>query len=643
MENFINVFVFIARFIVIALSSKQIGQFFRRFKLPLITGFLFTGIVAGPFGLKLITHEAVENLRVIDEISLAFIAFAAGSELYVQELRGRLKSIAWITLGLVILTFSLSAAAIFFFLSRYIPFMQNMSPAASFAVALLIGAILVARSPSSAIAILNELRAKGPFTKTVLGVTVIMDVVVIFLFAFTTSMADVLIANLGFDLKFALLLLGEFALSLGVGYLLGKLLHFVLSWSLNRRWKVLTILAIGLGVFVFSEQLRHLTHEFLSFEIFLEPILLCMIASFVVTNTSRYRTEFSKIIHETGPLIYIIFFTLTGASLELDVLMQTWPIALALFFVRLAGIFVGSFAGGVLAREPMARNKMWWMGFVTQAGVAIGLSKEVAVEFPPWGSALATMIISLVVLNEIVGPIFFKYAINLIGEAHDRADPHEFRGTRNAVIFGLRPQAVSLARQLMAHDWQVKMVCREPSELEGVDKPELTIELMPEVTVACLDAIQMSEADAIVTMLSDEENYAICELVYETYGTDTIVTRLKDRANFDRFHELGVLVVEPRTAVVSLLDHFVRAPAGTSLLLGMQEEQDIVDIELRNSDLDGISLRDLRLPLDVLILSVQRNGERIISHGYTKLTVGDKVTMVGNVETLEEVMLHFDA
>ncbi len=91
------------------------------------------------------------------------------------------------------------------------------------------------------------------------------------------------------------------------------------------------------------------------------------------------------------------------------------------------------------------------------------------------------------------------------------------------------------------------------------------------------------------------------------------------------------------------MDHFVRAPAGTSLLLGMQDEQDIVDVEMRNPDLDGISLRDLRLPLDVLVLSVQRNGERIISHGYTKLTVGDKVTMVGNVEKLEEVMLHFDA
>lgn len=643
MDNLIEIFIFVASFVVIALSSKQIGQFFARFKLPLITGFLFTGIITGPFGLNLITHEAIENLRVVDEISLAFIAFAAGSELYIKELRGRLKSIAWITVGLVTVTFTLSVAVIFFVLSDHIPFMQSMNPASTLAVAVLIGAILVARSPSSAIAIINELRAKGPFTKTVLGVTVIMDVVVIFLFAFTTSLAEVLIANLGFDIKFVLLLAAEFVISIVIGYLIGKLLHAVLSLRTGRQIKTLIILAIGLGVFVFSEQLKEFTHANLPFEIFLEPLLLCMIASFVVTNSSCYRAEFAKIIHETGPVIYVIFFTLTGASLELDVLMQTWPIALALFFVRLVGIFTGSFTAGLLAREPMERNKIWWMGFVTQAGVAIGLSKEVAVEFSPWGSALATMIISLVVLNEIVGPIFFKWSVNHIGEAHTRAETHEFSGTRDAVIFGLRPSSVSLARQLLAHDWHVKMVYRNtPNELKDIDAPELGIENMPDLTVEKLEAINLPEADAVITMLSDEENYAICEMVYEHYGTDTIVARLRDRANFSRFHELGVLVVEPQTAVVSLLDHFVRAPVGTSLLLGMHDAQDIVDVELRNPDLDGLNLRDLRLPLDVLVLSVQRNGERIISHGYTKLTVGDKVTMVGNVDKLEEVMLHFD-
>ncbi|NKQ36408.1 MAG: hypothetical protein HF973_12425 [Chloroflexi bacterium] len=76
--------IFVIAFIVIALASWRIGEFLTRFKLPLISGYLFAGIVVGPFGLNLITEEALGSLRVIDELSLAVIAFAAGSELYYE-------------------------------------------------------------------------------------------------------------------------------------------------------------------------------------------------------------------------------------------------------------------------------------------------------------------------------------------------------------------------------------------------------------------------------------------------------------------------------------------------------------------------------------------------------------------------------
>ncbi len=644
MVSFTHLIVIVVGFIILAIASNQIGQLFTRFKLPLISGFLAAGILFGPYGLDFIHARDIGDLHFIDEISLAFIAFAAGSELYLQELKGRFKGIAGITSGLVLFTITLSTTAIFFVLSEFIPFMQPMPPAARLAVAILIGVILVARSPSSAIAIINEMRAKGPFTKTVMGVTVIMDVVVIFLFAFATSLAEVLLSNLGFDIGFVFLLLAELVLSLIIGYLLGKMIEFVLALHINRQYKAFIILAIGYGIFIFSDQLKHFTHDNLPFEIFLEPILLCMIGSFVVTNTSSNRSEFIKIIHDTGPYIYVVFFTLTGAALELDVLAQTWPIAVALFFIRLLGIFIGSFTGGTLAGEPPARNRMWWMAFVTQAGVAIGLAKEVATEFSPWGSAFATMIISLVVLNEIVGPIFFKWSINRMGEAHTRADPQEFDGVRDAIIFGFEDQAVALAKQLRAHDWHVKIACKQLNGQQPVlpDSPDIRICPVPEYTFETLQQLDASRAEAIVCLLSDEDNYLICELAYEHFGTRDLIVRLNNRANFSKFHELGVLIVDPATVMVGLLDHFVRSPSAASLLLGMDEGQDVVDVEVRNKDLDGLALRELRLPLDTLIMSVQRDGHAIISHGYTKLHLGDRITVVGSVDSLEEIFLRFD-
>ena len=117
--------------------------------------------------------------------------------------------------------------------------------------------------------------------------------------------------------------------------------------------------------------------------------------------------------------------------------------------------------------------------------------------------------------------------------------------------------------------------------------------------------------------------------------------RLNDLANHDRFRELDASIVRPSTAIISLLDHFVRAPSSVSLLLGMEEHHDITDLEIRNPNLDGMAVRDLRLPEDTLILSVRRRGRRMITHGYTHLELGDWVTVIGSLESLEELNLRF--
>jgi Trk K+ transport system NAD-binding subunit len=157
-----------------------------------------------------------------------------------------------------------------------------------------------------------------------------------------------------------------------------------------------------------------------------------------------------------------------------------------------------------------------------------------------------------------------------------------------------------------------------------------------------IEEVDASKAETIVTMLSDKENYQICEKAFENLGTKDIVVRLHDRKYFDRFLELGALIVEPSTAMVSLLDHFVRSPQATSLLLGLEENQDTVMLEVQNPNLHRMALRNLHLPHDVIVLSVTRGGQMIISHGYTRLRKNDIVTLVGSKESLENVRLRFE-
>ena len=640
MEPFVNLLAIGLSFMIIALASRQMGDFISKTSLPLISGFLFTGILAGPYVLGLISSEAVAGLRFVDEIALAFIAFAAGSQLYLQDLKDRLKSIQWITIGLVVSTFVLCSSTMFL-LSDFIPFMRDMTAAGRVAVSLLAGAILVARSPSSVMAVINELRAKGPFTQTVIGVTMITDVVVITLFAANISIADGLMTGLGFNARFSLVLLTELALSVFFGYLLGKVMIRLLALSVGSSIKAGLIVSVGYGVYLLSAALRNASHAYLPVEILVEPLLICMIGGFMVTNYCNCRLEFSKILTDTGPIIYVAFFTLTGAALTLDVLAHTWQFALLLLLVRIATIFAGAFTGGLIAGDPMQYNRIGWMAYITQAGVSLGLAKAIMVEFPDWGLPLATVLIAVIVLNQLIGPPLLKIAINMAGEAHTRAEGVDVTGSRRAVIFGLESQSLALAHSLKTNDWQVEIIAPGVHR-DDIPHSGVRIHAVDEINLEIMNHLQVGDAETIVAMLSDDENYRICELAYENYGTANLIVRLNQRTNIQRFRELSALIVDPGTALVNLMDQFVRSPSAASLLLGMEKNQKIMEIELRNPNLHGIALRDLRLPLDTLILTIHRQGQMLISHGYTRLEVGDLVTLVGPPERLEEVTLRFD-
>jgi Trk K+ transport system NAD-binding subunit/Kef-type K+ transport system membrane component KefB len=611
------------------------GDIFARFKLPLISGFLVVGILVGPFVLNFVPAESVPRFLFLDEMALAFIAFAAGAELERKIIQGYFRSIIFLIGGQVGAVLTLGIAA-FILISNSVPFMAGLPREEILAIGLLGATIMIARSPSSALAIIKELRARGPFTHKVLGATVLMDAVVIVIFAASVSVAAVLIEGGTLDIGLLIFVVFEILLDIALGILVGLLLRAIMFVPYNLI-RMPLILLLGLGVFSISTVL-HEFHPFgLPVGIFSEPLLICLTAGFFVTNTSRDPSDFQHTLEKMSPAIFLLFFTLVGIALELNILLQVWQIVVFLFFVRLAGIFVGTFTGVKAARDRFPGNSLLGFGFVTQAGVSIGLAREIAVEFGAWGGQLATLAIGVIVLNQLVGPPLLKWAINRVGEAHTRADSPEFDGVRDVIIFGVEGQSLALGRQLRRHGWNVILVAPDQEVIPNRTNGSPRIEVMPEISLAALQSLDTGRAESIVLMLADDENYAICELVYEHFGVDNVIVRLQDRANFEKFHELGALVVEPGTAMVSLLDQFVRSPFAASLLLGLDPTEEFMEIEVNNPDLKGVSIRDIHLPHDVLILAISRNGHMLLSHGYTRLEIGDHVTVVGSPDSLAEV------
>jgi Kef-type K+ transport system membrane component KefB len=400
---------------LLLLSGHVAGHILSALRLPRITGYLCVGLLAGPYLLEFMTPDTVAQLGFLNELAVTFIALAAGGELRVGELRGRIRAIALIIASLTVIVFATVTA--FLLLGRsLLPFTQAMSSLQLLSVAMLFGVLAVARSPSSAIAIINECKARGPFTETALGVTVAMDVLIIVLFATAISFCEAVMSPAAtLDATFTVTLSAEILTGIGLGLVVG----WALAFYIDRVHANLPILLLGTALLV--TQLSHGLADYLrqthDLTLRLEPLLICVTAGFAVQNYSRQGRRFVEAVNAVSLPVYVIFFTLAGAGLDLHALQRTWTIALLLVVVRAAAVFVGAYTGGRLSRDPPEVNRVAGMAYLTQAGVSLGLAMEVARRFPDWGHAFVTVVVAVIAVNQMMGPIAMKRVLIRVGEA----------------------------------------------------------------------------------------------------------------------------------------------------------------------------------------------------------------------------------
>lgn len=628
----------VSGFALVCLASYLVGKGFKRARLPAITGYLVTGALAGPFVLGLLDEGVATELRFVDEISLGFIALVAGSELLVRQLRPRLRAIGVTVVAILVCGYLVLALAIYL-LAPVIPFTAEFSTGPRLALALLGAAVLLALSPPSTIAVIKEVQARGRFTRTILGVTVLMDVAIIVLFAAVTSVATPLLSDTSLDLSFVGLLTIDLLSAGLLGIALGLVIKHLLTISrLNTTLKTLVILVLGFGVYELADAVRAWSSVSLGFEVYIEPLLISLIAGIYVANMTAQRKQFDSLLHDVSPVVYVAFFTITGVSLKLDLLQSVLLVALVLFVIRATGIALATYLSSRALGEPLAYRKYSWMAFVTQAGIALGLAREVAVQFPTLGDAFATLVVSVIVINEVVGPLFLKFALRGVGEANE-PDRQSLQGGR-VLVFGVESHSVELARALDAEGLDVTLVGVDAEHPSAAGHDFCTEVYLDSVEPESLEQLFESPVGGVVSMLDDDDrNEGVLRFAVERHGVGRLVVRPASVVDSSRFADLGALIVHPSTAIVTLLAQGLLAPGAASLLLNQQSGKEVLQIEITNRELDGLRVRDLRLPPDVLLVEIQRDRAVLLVTGQTRLRSGDAITLIANIESEPEIRM----
>ncbi len=255
------------------------------------------------------------------------------------------------------------------------------------------------RSPSATLGILSQTRANGPLATFTLAFVMTSDVVVVVLVALVLgSVRPIIDPSATFSLdSFASLgheLFGSVALGTTLGLVIAAYLRLV-----NRQMLVV-LLVLGFGVSTVLDYLQF------------DSLLTFMVAGFIVRNLSNQGHKFAAYIEKIGTVVYVVFFATAGADLNVPLLRELWPVALVLSGSRALITWLGGVVSGRLANDPPVLRRWAWSGLVSQAGLALGLSVIIAREFPSIGTAFRALAIATVAINEMVGPVLFKFALD---------------------------------------------------------------------------------------------------------------------------------------------------------------------------------------------------------------------------------------
>jgi len=393
----------------VLLASFTLAELGSALSLPRVTGYILAGVALGPSALNILSTGVVGEMRMFNALALGLIATGAGLELDVREIAKVLRTLLGTIVVKVLLGVPLMLG-VFVGIGVAFPGLGLGTRNEIYAIGLVLAVLSIGTSPSISIAVKTETRAKGRLMDLVLGAAVLKDLVVVIALAVAVAIANRLVSADAGQQGSVLLLVGkELGGSLLAGAVLGTLLILYI-----RFVKAEMLLFVAAMILVVSELGRSLH---------LELLLVFITAGFVVRNFSDREHELMPAVQMVALPVFIVFFTIAGASVNLSSTVGILPVAVALAVARTLTYYVASRVGGRFGAERRFIRRGAWLAYLPQAGVSLGLLGLAAQQLPQLAERLRTVGTAVVAIFLLVGPVTLKRALRRAGEIGDTVVP----------------------------------------------------------------------------------------------------------------------------------------------------------------------------------------------------------------------------
>lgn len=402
---------------IVIVAGVAGGWLARRLRLPGITGQILIGVLIGNQGF--FAPDAIHGLEPLTHFALSLMAVTVGAHLSLKRLRNSLRRL------LLLLVFEATLTPLLLFGAL------SLLPGVGWSQALLLSAIAVSTAPATIVSIVTEMRARGVFVKTLVAAVALNNVACIVLFEVArvlVGMEHLPLAEGG--LAAALMApLRQVGLALLFGGVAGGMMQVLQRFAVRPE----TISTAGV--------LAILLTSGLSDHFGVSALLSCLFLGVVETNLTPAREKLvDTLFSDFHPAIMAVFFTLAGMELDLQLVRTAGLVGVVFFFARAGAKLLSVRLAMNLARATDKVRRFLGMALLPQAGLAIGLVLIVQDDPALDGhgdlkQSLLAVVLTVVTLNELIGPLCTKWALERSGEVgRDRRRLLDFIREENILV-----------------------------------------------------------------------------------------------------------------------------------------------------------------------------------------------------------------
>src|SRR5690606_20978625 len=111
-------------------------------------------------------------------------------------------------------------------------------------------------------------------------------------------------------------------------------------------------------------------------------------------------SDFGDVLHH--PLervslpVFVVFFTIAGAGLDLILVYSLLPLILTVFVARAVSYYLAAKFGSRIGGEPPEVQRHAWLGYLSQAGVTVGFVGLTARALPELAGRIESLGLSAV-------------------------------------------------------------------------------------------------------------------------------------------------------------------------------------------------------------------------------------------------------